>query len=143
MVDHGQQPAIDLFRYPWPLNPQSAFGYANGLQPNSALFDSLTTQSNPWFNSQSSQILLDGVWQGRGSEILIIRGNQFRVYKYVDGSLQIQGNKLIMHHPQADVVRQYEFATQNDQLILRDPHGQILLYSRLPATPPSIPSSQQ
>jgi hypothetical protein len=78
---------------------------------------------------------LDGVWQGRSGEILMIRDGRFRIYvtreRYRRGKLRIRGKILYMHNPNTNTTNKYEYATQKGRLALRDTEGHLLLYRRL------------
>ena len=78
---------------------------------------------------------LDGVWQGRAGEILMIREGRFRIHvtrdRYRQGRLRFRGKALYMHDPRTSTTKQYEYATHKGRLVLRDAEGQLLLYRRL------------
>ncbi len=78
---------------------------------------------------------LDGVWQGRSGEILMIRDGRFRIYvtrdRYRQGRLRLKGDTLYMHDPQTRTTNRYEYATHKDRLVLRDAEDRLLLYRRL------------
>ncbi len=78
---------------------------------------------------------LEGVWEGRDGELLIVQGGRFRIYsselQRVDGLLQIRGNRLALYNPLDRQARPFEFAERQGRLILRDPAGQLYLYRRL------------
>ncbi len=78
---------------------------------------------------------LDGVWEGRNGELLIVQGNRFRIYPgashYVDGYIQLQGDRLALYNPGNEHIRPFEFAESEGRLALRDPAGTLFLYRRL------------
>ncbi len=78
---------------------------------------------------------LEGIWEGRNGELLIVQGNRFRIYPgnagYLDGYLQISGGRLAMYNPSDDSARPFEYAESEGRLVLRDASGQLLLYRRL------------
>lgn len=78
---------------------------------------------------------LDGVWEGRNGELLIVQGNRFRIYPgashYVDGYIQLQGDRLALYNPANEHIRPFEFAESEGRLALRDPEGSLFLYRRL------------
>lgn len=78
---------------------------------------------------------LDGVWEGRSGEILMIRDGRFRIYvnrdRYRQGRLRMRGKTLYMHSPHTNTTNKYEYATQKGRLALRDTEGRLLLYRRL------------
>ncbi len=78
---------------------------------------------------------LDGVWQGRSGETLMIRDGRFRIYvtrdRYRQGKLRFKGNTLYMRDPQTSTTNRYEYATHKGRLVLRDAEGRLLLYRRV------------
>lgn len=88
---------------------------------------------------------LDGVWEGRNGELLIVQGNRFRIYPgashYVDGYIQLQGDRLALYNPGNEHIRPFEFAESEGRLAMRDPSGTLFLYRRLwldqPTTEPT------
>ena len=94
--------------------------------------------SPPWTGKQkgpASSELLEGAWEGQGGELLLIRRGMFRIYAdaetYRDGHLQVQGNRLQLRDEDSGRTRDYEMRHQGDQLALRTPEGDVLLYRRL------------
>lgn len=87
-------------------------------------------QGFPWIPTR-----LDGVWEGRSGELLIVQGNRFRIYPgtagFVDGYIQTRGDRLAMYSPADDSARPFEFAESEGRLVLRDVAGQLFLYRRL------------
>jgi hypothetical protein len=102
-------------------------------------------QSYPWMGAG-----LEGIWEGRDGELLIVQGKRFRIYSgaaaYVDGYLHTQGDKLAMYNTGDQQARAFEYAESDGRLVLRDPAGQIYLYRRLrldavePGEAPSAPA---
>ena len=90
------------------------------------------SQSFQQFASPGTQ--LEGTWQGRGGEVLVVRGNRYRIYaapdQHTDGQLAIEGDILWLGNPQAGTVQRYEFASHEGRLALRDPWGPLLLFRR-------------
>ena len=78
---------------------------------------------------------LDGVWEGRNGELLIVQGSRFRIYPgsagYVDGYIQLRGDRLALYSPSDESARPFEFAESEGRLALRDAQGQLCLYRRL------------
>lgn len=105
----------------------------------------------PWLSDSR----LDGVWEGRGGELLIVQGNRFRIYPgstgYVEGYIQTRGDRLALYNPENANISPFEFAESEGRLALRDSAGTLILYRRIwqdqpkpasaPATPP--PSTPQ
>jgi hypothetical protein len=85
----------------------------------------------PW----GSGSRLEGVWEGRNGELLIVQGDRFRIYPgsagYVDGYLKLNGDRLAMYSPEDANVRPFEFAESEGRLVLRDDGGALYLYRRL------------
>jgi len=78
---------------------------------------------------------LEGVWEGRNGELVIVQGNRFRIYSgtagYVDGYVQVQDGRLAMYTPGDEQARPFEYAESQGRLILRDGGGEVYLYRRL------------
>jgi hypothetical protein len=78
---------------------------------------------------------LQGVWEGRNGELLIVQGDRFRIYPgnagYVEGLLKIDGERLALYNPEDDNVRPFEYAESEGRLVLRDDAGSLYLYRRL------------
>jgi hypothetical protein len=98
----------------------------------------------PW----ASRSRLEGVWEGRNGELLIVQGDRFRIYPgnagYVEGYLQLSGDRLAMYNPEDANLRPFEYAESEGRLVLRDDAGSLYLYRRLwldeeqrPATVPA------
>ena len=94
--------------------------------------------NGPWTGAQkgsTASAFLDGAWEGQGGELLLIRRGMFRIYAdaetYRDGHLQIQGERLQLKDAESGRARDYEMRYQADQLALRTPEGDVLLYRRM------------
>lgn len=78
---------------------------------------------------------LEGVWEGRDGELLIVQGSKFRIYspaiQRVDGWMQIRGDRLALYNPFDRHAQPFEFAESQGRLILRDLNGELYLYRRL------------
>jgi len=92
----------------------------------------------PWGGRQKgpgSSEFLEGAWEGQGGELLLIRRGMFRIYAdaetYRDGHLQVQGDRLQLKDVESGRAREYEMRHQGDQLVLRTPEGDVLLYRRI------------
>jgi len=108
-------------------SPQSGLGqmmrpFTSGTFPGAAGF--------PWSGGP-----LEGIWEGRNGELLIVQGNRFRLYPgesgYLDGYLQVSGDRLALYNPSDAQARPFEFAEAEGRLVLRDQAGQLYLYRRL------------
>lgn len=90
--------------------------------------------SGAWSPARQSS-RLEGVWEGRDGELLVVQGSRFRIYsaqfQRVDGLLQIRGNRLALYNPLDRQARPFEFVERQGRLILRDRAGQLYLYRRL------------
>jgi len=78
---------------------------------------------------------LEGVWEGRDGELLIVQGSRFRIYsaaaQRVDGLMQIQGDRLALYNPLDGHAQPFELAESQGRLVMRDLAGQLYLYRRL------------
>jgi hypothetical protein len=101
-------------------------------------------RSFPWMGSQ-----LEGVWEGRTGDLLIVQGNRFRIYAgdaaRVDGYIMVRGNRVALFNPVDSNTQLYEYAESEGRLALRDASGQLMLYRRLrlddPAGVGTMPSN--
>jgi len=84
----------------------------------------------PWTPSQ-----LEGIWEGRNGELLIVQGSRFRIYspqmQRLDGLIQIQGTRLALYNPLNGNAQPFEFSQSGSRLVMRDLAGQVYLYRRL------------
>jgi hypothetical protein len=93
----------------------------------------------PWGGGKAkesaSSEFLDGSWEGQGGELLLIRRGMFRIYAdaqtYRDGHVTVQGNRLQLKDAESGRARDYEMRHQGDQLALRTPEGELMLFRRL------------
>lgn len=78
---------------------------------------------------------LEGVWEGRAGELLIVQGERYRIYspemQRVNGLIQIRGDRLALYNPLDRRAQPFEFAKHQGRLILRDLAGNLYLYRRL------------
>ncbi len=76
-----------------------------------------------------------GVWESAGGGLLIVEGGNYRLYApnwaFVDGTLQVTGDRVRMVSRRAGVSLEFEFALDQGRLALRDAQGQVFLYRRL------------
>jgi hypothetical protein len=91
--------------------------------------------ARPAATRNQTRLSLSGIWQGNSGDVLVIRGNRFRIHNaeglHRDGIFQVVGSQFFAVAPQAGVMRRYELAKQGDRLALRDSEGQVLLFERL------------
>ncbi len=78
---------------------------------------------------------LSGAWQGASGDILVVRGNRFRIHNaeghYRDGTFQIAGDQFWTYVPASGVTRRYQLAHRGNWLALQDAEGQVLHFKRL------------
>jgi len=78
---------------------------------------------------------LGGIWESAGGGLLIVEGGHYRLYApnwaFVDGTLQVTGDRVRMVSRRAGFSLEYEFALDQGRLALRDAQGQVFLYRRL------------
>lgn len=98
----------------------------------------------PWLSDSR----LDGVWEGRSGELLIVQGNRFRIYpgftRYVEGYIQTRGDRLALYNLENANIGPFEFAESEVRRALRDSAGTLFLYRRLwhdQPTPSSAPAT--
>lgn len=82
-----------------------------------------------------TRLNLSGIWQGTSGDVLVIRGNRFRIHNadglHRDGTFQVVGSQFFAYAPRSGVTRRYELAQRGNRLALRDSEGQVLLFERL------------
>jgi hypothetical protein len=85
---------------------------------------------------------LEGVWEGRSGELVIVQGNRFRIYSgtsgYVDGYVHAQDGRLAMYTPGEEEARPFEYAESGGRLVLRDAAGEVYMYRRLRLDDPGL-----
>lgn len=91
---------------------------------------------SPYTQNPPSSGELDGSWQGRSGEVLVIHNGHFRIYlnrdEYREGRLLLSGNdRLSMQDPKSGTTRQYQYAEHQGKLALQDERGNLLLYRRI------------
>ncbi len=78
---------------------------------------------------------LGGIWESAGGGLLIVEGGHYRLYApnwaFVDGTLQVAGDRVRMVSRRSGFSLEYEFALDQGRLALRDTQGQVFLYRRL------------
>ena len=67
---------------------------------------------------------LEGTWEGRDGELVIVQGERFRIYspelQRVDGLMRVQGNRLALYNP-LDSCLLYTSPSPRDGLLSRMP----------------------
>ncbi len=115
MMPDAFSPWSDMGDMPTPASPQSWMGYQA--------------------ESQSDRI--DGFWQGRAGERLIIQGKRFRLVgdekHQMDGMLQQREHHLLLQARGASKPMLFEYAQQQGRLVLRAADGKLYLYRRMNA----------
>jgi hypothetical protein len=84
----------------------------------------------------TNKSVLDGIWIGRGGEIVLVMYGHFRIYAnaevYRDGRYRIVGNKLYMLDPETERVQAYNYTLDNGRMIMRSESGDFLYFKQLP-----------
>jgi hypothetical protein len=121
--------------YPGYMPPQQGFYPYNYSTPG---FDGLPMQG-PAPRAQpttTNRSILDGIWIGRGGEIVLVMYGHFRIYAnaevYRDGRYRIVANKLYMLDPETELVQAYDFSLNNGRMIMRSESGDLLYFKQLP-----------
>jgi hypothetical protein len=90
----------------------------------------------PATNQTGHKSILDGIWIGRGGEIVLVMYGHFRIYAnsqvYRDGRYRIVGNKLYMLDPQTELVQAYDYKLEEGKMIMRSASGTLLYFKQLP-----------
>jgi hypothetical protein len=121
--------------YPGYMAPQTGLSPYNYSAPG---FGALPLQGHPTHphTPNLNRSALDGIWIGRGGEIVLVMYGHFRIYAneqvYRDGRYRIAGNKLYMLDPQTQRVQQYDYALDNGRMIMRSKSGAFLYFKQLP-----------
>jgi hypothetical protein len=88
------------------------------------------------YQSVPSVSPVDGIWVGRGGEIVLVMYGHFRIYAtaeiYRDGRFEIVGDRLIMYDPKSDRRMLFEYYLEDGQMMLRNEAGTILQFKQLP-----------
>ncbi len=92
--------------------------------------------SSPVYPAQPPLSPVDGIWIGRGGEIVLVMYRHFRIYAssetYRDGLFEILGDRLIMYDPQSDRRMVFEYYLDDGRMTLRNEWGDVLLFKQLP-----------
>jgi hypothetical protein len=130
----------------YPLNyyslPGSGFP-GTGLPMQSPVpgFGALPAQNglplaSPFSQPQPSLSPVDGIWVGRGGEIVLVMYGHFRIYAsaevYQDGRFEISGDRLVMYDPQSERHMVFNYYLEDGRMILRNENGTTLLFKQLP-----------
>ncbi len=87
-------------------------------------------------NPGSHRSILDGIWIGRGGEIVLVMYGHFRIYAnaelYRDGRYRIIGNKLYMLDPETESVQVYDYLFDSGKMAMRSESGTLLYFKQLP-----------
>ena len=79
---------------------------------------------------------VDGIWLGRGGEIVLVMYGHFRIYAsaevYQDGRFEILRDRLVMYDPQSERRMVFEYYLDDGRMILRNEAGDLLLFKQLP-----------
>ena len=79
---------------------------------------------------------VDGIWLGRGGEIVLVMYGHFRIYAsaevYQDGRFEIHGQRLVMYDLQSDRRLIFDYYLEDGRMILRNSVGDLLLFKQLP-----------
>ena len=78
---------------------------------------------------------LDGDWEDPAGNLLSVANGRFRISqsrdRYTEGYLRLETGKILsMRIRNSDYKRYYEYATQEEKLVLRDSAGNLLLFRR-------------
>jgi len=88
----------------------------------------------PWMG-RGGDSSLQGIWEGRDGELVVVQGERFRIYSSqglsLDGWVRVQGDRLAMYVPGEAQARGFQFSESRGRLLLRDRDGQVYLYRRL------------
>lgn len=84
--------------------------------------------------------VLDGIWIGRGGEIVLVMYGHFRIYAsselYRDGRYRIVGSKLYMLDPETELVQEYDYHLEDGKMLMRSESGTLLYFKQLPIPVP-------
>ena len=110
-----------------------------------SMTDSLQSGSLPDPRRYFQPVPLEGIWEGRNGELLIVQGNRFRIYPgtaaHVEGYLQTQNDQVVLYNPKEASRRPFDFAEFQGRLVLRDAQGNLYLYRKLWWTDPIQPKA--
>ncbi|MET0091848.1 MAG: hypothetical protein ABW068_17855 [Candidatus Thiodiazotropha sp.] len=119
------------------MTPGSMTGIPGSYLPGQSLMPGGT---QPQYSFQTASDV-DGIWVGRGGEIVLVMYGYFRIYAssevYRDGRYRIEGDRLLMHDPESGVTQMYEYRLDEGRMIMRGENGNILLFKKLPVPIPT------
>jgi hypothetical protein len=97
-------------------------------------------QTSPYPQSLPSLSPMDGIWLGRGGEIVLVMYGHFRIYAsaeiYRDGRFEIIGNRLIMYDLESDRRMIFDYYLEEGRMLLRNQVGDLLMFKQLPIPVP-------
>ncbi|MEW8297403.1 MAG: hypothetical protein AB2712_01025 [Candidatus Thiodiazotropha sp.] len=81
--------------------------------------------------------VVDGIWLGRGGEVVLVMYGHFRIYdasseRYRDGRYRIQGNKLYMLDPETELIQAYDYYLEEGKMVMHSESGTLLYFKQLP-----------
>lgn len=122
--------ALSLMMSPW--NP----GGMNYVPDFRNLSPPVNTPYYSWRPDWFRATPLEGEWEDAGGNILSVVGNRFRISqssdRYSEGYLLKESDNILsMQTRDSRYKRYYEFAVQDDKLVLRDSSGNLLLFRRI------------
>ncbi len=132
-----------LSGYPLNYYTMPGSGLPNGLplQSPSPGFGGLPGQSgfplaSPFNQPQPNLSPVDGIWVGRGGEIVLVMYGHFRIYAsaevYQDGRFEISDDRLVMYDPESERHMVFNYYLEDGRMILRSESGTTLLFKQLP-----------
>ncbi len=136
---------LNLHSLPGGGLPGAGWPYGVPLQSPVPGLGGFPAQGGPPLNTLPYQTLpsvspVDGIWVGRGGEIVLVMYGHFRIYAsadiYRDGRFEILGDRLIMYDPESDRRMVFEYYLEDGQMLLRNEIGTSLMFKQLPSPIP-------
>jgi hypothetical protein len=121
--------------------PGTGLPYGLPLQSPTPGFGGLPGQSgvplaSPFNQPQPNLSPVDGIWVGRGGEIVLVMYGHFRIYAsaevYQDGRFEISNDRLVMYDPESERRMVFNYYLEDGRMILRSESGTTLLFKQLP-----------
>jgi len=119
-----------------PWNPGGMGGMPNPQNLSPQSFSPYYNWRPGWPGAGSNPGPLDGDWEDPAGHILSIGNDRFRISqspdRYSEGYLLLEKGKIVsLQTRDSNQKRYYQYAVQDDRLVLRDTAGNLLLFRRI------------
>ncbi len=119
----------------WPATLGTMPGISGSSEPMRSFLNRLIQEQSVADRNAPLEGSLDGVWEDSQDGLLIIQGHDYRIYSsgkgFIEGSLHLETDRIELTNPRENFTQSFEFALNQDRLVLRNQSGQVFLYRRL------------